>query len=463
VATVRTDAAGAVATQRPLKRLSQWRLLCYAAPGIPFAMMLYGVGVIVPAFYAGPVGLGSATIGAILLVTRLADVAFDLGAGALSDMTRSRFGRRKPWMAVGAVVIAGGFALQLMPPAGAGAAYFLWGSVAFFLGWSLSNVPYDAWGSELAGDYQGRSRLFTYRAAASYVGSILFSAIPALPIFHSSEFSREALHFAALAVAVMLGLTVPLALAVAPKEPAATRKKSDFRTLFATLRFNRPLRIYAAAAVANGLSDGLFAAVVFIYQAQYMGFAKRFWLVLIVYIGANLAALPLWGMVVRRIGKHRSWALGLGLTAICYPPMALLAPGDGSFPIMLVLVALAGGTYSIANVATPAVLGDVVDYEALRSRVGSAGGLFAVQALINKFNVAVGTGIAFLVIGWFGYHGPASLANSHTVFGVKLTHLYLPSALKFVAIALLWRFPLDSRVQSIVRRRLDQLALRQAP
>jgi GPH family glycoside/pentoside/hexuronide:cation symporter len=468
--TAKSAAAGAMlpasvhpgAPARKSGRSGLWTLICYAAPGVPIAMTLYGVGVIVPGFYASTVGLAPAAIGLILLVTRLADVFIDFGAGALSDRTRSRFGRRKPWLILGAAVLAMGFAVQLAPPAHAGMAYFLWGSMAFYLGYSLCVVPYDAWGSELAGDYQARSTLFTYRAAASYIGSIAFCAIPALPIFKTTEFSPEALRFSAFFVAGLLAVTVPLALIVAPKEPAVVKERPNLRQFLSTLRFNKPLRIYAAAAVMNGLSDGLFAAVVFVYQAQYMGFARRFWIILIVYIASNLIALPLWAPVVRRIGKHRAWALGLGLTALCYPPMAFLHPGPASFPPMLALVALAGATYSIANVATPAVLGDVVDYEMLRSRVSAAGSLFAVQALIAKFNVAVGTGLAFLIIGLFGYHGAESLKSPGAVFGLQLSHLYLPSALKFVAIGLIWRFPLDQRVQSIIRRRLDQLATRRA-
>ncbi len=442
--------------------LNRWTMAAYAAPGVPMAMMLYAVGVIVPGFYTTTVGLSAAVAGMLLLATRLTDVVFDFGAGAVSDVTGGPFGRRKPWLAVGAVIIGVGFAALLIPPPHAGAPWFLWTSLAFFLGYSLCTVPYDAWGSELAGDYQTRASLFTYRAAASYLGSILFCALPSLPLFRTSEFSPEVLRFAALAVGVLLAATIPLALAAAPREPRTLLKRPGLRPLLAALRFNKPLRLYAGAAMANGLSDGLFSAVVFFYQAFYMGFAARFWLILIVYIGANLLALPVWGAVMRRIGKHRAWALGLGLTALCYPPMAFLRPGPAAFAPMLALVALAGATYSVANVATPAVLGDVADYELLRSRVSSTGGLFSIQALIAKFNMAVGTGLAFLIIAAFGYSGAASLHDPRAVFGLKFTHLVLPSALKVVAIALIWRFPLTARVQDTIRRRLDQLAARAA-
>lgn len=446
--------------------LSPLTLLCYSAPGVPGAMVLYAVGVVIPGFYAGAVGLSSAAIGMVLLVTRLGDVVFDFGAGALSDLTHTRFGRRKPWLAAGAVVVAAAFALQLIPPhmpwPHGGVTYFLLTSVVFYLGWSLFIVPFDAWGSELAADYDARSRLFTWRAAAGYVGSLLFCALPALPIFASTEFSPEVLRFAALVVAIFLAITVPLAIVAAPTEPPAPRKRPDLKGVISAIRFNRPLRIYVASAVLNGLSDGLFTAVVFVFQAIYMGYARQMWLILIVYIGANFLALPVWEQIALRIGKHRAWAIGLALTAICYPPMALLKPGPASFIPMLILVALAGATYSIANVATPAVLGDVVDYETLKSRSGKAGSLFALQALISKFNIAVGAGLGFLIIGFFGFDATQTAHTPKAIFGLQLAHLYLPSALKFVAIGLIWRFPLDQRTQSIIRRRLDQLAARAA-
>ena len=439
--------------------LSAWRMACYAAPGVPAAMTLYAAGVIIPGFYGAFVGLSAAAIGMVLLVTRLSDVAFDFGAGALSDMTRSPIGRRKPWLIVGSLVLVIGFAFLMLPAKGSGVGYFLGASLAFFLGWSLFSVPYDAWGSELAGDYETRSTLFTYRAAAGYVGTLLFSLIPTLPFFHSTEYSPQVLQFIAAAVGVLMLVSVPLALAAAPRERTTARHVSPLRGFPTTLRRNRPLQIYIGSAILNGLSDGVFSALVFIYQASYMGFGRYVWLVLVVYIGANFLALPVWTRVVRRIGKHRAWAIGLFLTALCYPPMALLPPVESSLIPMLVLVALAGATYSIANVASPAVLGDVVDYETLRSGAGKAGTFFAVQALINKFNLAVGAGLAFLLLGWFGFDPAQHTHSAGAVRGLQFAHLYLPSLLKFGAIALIWRFPLDARALSTIRRRLDGLAL----
>lgn len=435
--------------------LSRGSLVAYALPGVPVAMMLYAVAVIVPGFYASDVGLSASVVGAVMLGTRLIDVGFEFAVGYFSDRTRTALGRRKPWFLAGAFVIAVGFYIVMAPGVGANWLGFLLALLLFYLGWALVIVPFDAWGSELAHDYASRTRIFTARAMGSYIGSLLFSLIPILPIFASSEFSPEVMRFAAVLVAILLVVTVPIALKYVPAEPTAPPKSATLAGLFQAFRTNAPLRRYVVAAILCGLSNGVFAAVTYIYQTDYMDFAPRFWLMLIVYLLANLIALPLWTRVVRHFGKHRSWALGLFLNSLCFPPMALLPPGEASFVPTLVLLALAGGTYSVVNVTMPAVLGDIVDHETLRGGINRAGSFFALQALITKLTGAVGGGVAFLIIGYFGFKTGTLQQVPEGVFGIQLAYLYVPAALNVMAIAFLWHFPLDERAVSVIRHSLD--------
>lgn len=423
-------------------------------------MMLYAVAVIVPGFYASDIGLSTAVVGTVMLCTRLLDVGFEFAVGYFSDRTRSALGRRKPWFLAGAFIIAIGFYILMTPGPGTTWLSFLSALLLFYLGWALVIVPYDAWGSELAHDYASRTQIFTSRAMASYIGSLLFSLIPVLPFFATSEFSREVMHFAAIAVVIGLVVTIPVALKYVPTEQSGPSKPPTLAGLFLAFRANAPLRRYVAAAILCGLSNGVFAAVTYIYQTDYMNFANRFWLMLIVYLVANLVALPLWTRAVRRIGKHRSWAFGLLLNSLCFPPMALLPPGEASFVPTLALLAMAGATYSVVNVTMPAVLGDIVDHEAMRGGINRAGSFFALQALIVKLTAAIGGGVAFLTIDYFGFRTGTLQQVSSGVFGIQLAYLYLPAVLNLLAIAFLWHFPLDERAMLLIHRRLDALALR---
>ena len=97
-------------------------LLSYAAPALPLAILGLPLGVFLPAFWAGPMGLRLATVGAVLTLVRLLDVVFDPFVGRLSDRLRTRIGRRRPpILAAVPLGLAGGAAL-FFPPEGAGAA-----------------------------------------------------------------------------------------------------------------------------------------------------------------------------------------------------------------------------------------------------------------------------------------------------------------------------------------------------
>lgn len=426
------------------------RASAYAGPALPVATALYAVTVVMPGLYTEV--LGATAVGGILLATRLLDVGFDVGVGVLSDRTPARRGGRRIWVAAGAVVMAAAFAGLASPwAAPAAGAQLLLGLLGFYLGWSMLVVPHNAWGSDLATGYDARSRLFAVRAGAGYLGSIVFALLPALPIFPHHDYGVGVLRLTAVVVAVLLAVTVPAAILWAPERRGPPGAPPRLLGLGRVLARNRPLQIYAAATVLNGLSNGMFIAVVYLYQTAYMGYADRSWLIILVYIGASLVALPAWSVLMQRIGKTRAWALGLGVAAASYPPMALLAPGPASLPGVLAIFAVAGAAFSVSNVATPAVLSDVADYEAFRGGSEMTGTLFALQALIDKFNTAVGAGGAFLIIGAFGYVAGAPL-GPQAVTGLKLTHLYLPSLLNVAAIALIWIFPLDARRHATIVR-----------
>ena len=85
------------AETRDPERLSRAVLLAYGLPGLPLAALLLPLYVTLPAFYAVDLGLGFATVGAVLLLARLWDVVTDPGSGALSDRLSTPFGRRRPW------------------------------------------------------------------------------------------------------------------------------------------------------------------------------------------------------------------------------------------------------------------------------------------------------------------------------------------------------------------------------
>src|SRR5262245_41202362 len=98
-------------------RLSLARLAGYAAPGIGFGFASLLVGTYFMKYATDVLAIPAAAMGAILLASRAWDAVADPVAGFLSDRTRSRFGRRRPWLVAGALPLAVAFVLPWSPPA----------------------------------------------------------------------------------------------------------------------------------------------------------------------------------------------------------------------------------------------------------------------------------------------------------------------------------------------------------
>src|SRR5690606_27857034 len=105
--------------------MTWWRLSIYALPGVPMAFWYVPLTALLPAFYAEHVGVGLAAMGGFLLISRLFDIFLDPVLGRWCDNTKTRFGRRRPWIVLGAPICMLGVWLLLMPPEGANGWYLL--------------------------------------------------------------------------------------------------------------------------------------------------------------------------------------------------------------------------------------------------------------------------------------------------------------------------------------------------
>ena len=158
--------------EQPAGRLKRSTLLYFGLPDYAVYLAAIPVSLYLPFVYSRDLGLELTDIGLILMLARLSDVVTDPLIGYLSDRTRTRFGKRKPWLAAGTVVMMFS-AWQLFAPSGAVDNWHLliW-SVLLWLGWTMINIPYFAWGAELSEDYNERTRITGWRQFFGYLGNV---------------------------------------------------------------------------------------------------------------------------------------------------------------------------------------------------------------------------------------------------------------------------------------------------
>lgn len=425
-----------------------------AVPTIPAYVLL-------PSYYGDDLGLGLAITGAILLLVRMIDMATDPLIGWLSDRT----GNRKIWVGIGAIIAGVGLWYLFTPPDQPDALYLLiWASV-LFLGWTMFQVPYLAWGADLSGDYRERTLLTALREGAGLIGIVLAGGIPVLINAPDRAAEIETLALVTLVLgAVFIALMIwqvvdPVAQqkAMAPARASKPTGKIGnpsvaFRLGIRSLRDNRLFVRLLCAWMINGLAAGLPAVCFPLFVRYYLELDQDVENILILaYFAAAILAIPLWVVMAGRLGKHRVWCLAMIMAIVAFAFVPFLGAGDA---VAFGIICLVTGAALGADLALPpAIQADVDDWDRYRFGARRTALLFALWNMTNKFAMALAAGIALPILGAFGLTDDGG-EKTGALIVLVLIYAVIPIVLKAGAIGMMWRFPLDAVHQVAIRRRL---------
>jgi len=436
------------------KNLPIGTIAVYAAPMVPIWMLHTPALSILPGIYATVSGIDLATIGAILMLSRILDGITDPLIGLLSDRTKSSIGRRKPWLIAGGLLCMVGVWFWFRPSPDTGALYFFLASVTVYIGWTMVEIPHGAWLSELSSDYGERSRISGLRTTAIYLGYVIFWLGPFLPIFATTEITPEVTTFMSYVVIVLIILTVAWAVLKVPVGNVSNTEMPKLKSATNGLIANKPLRLYAIIILASWLASGMVAGLYFFFISSYLGIPEKFG-----HIGLTVATIgffsaSIWGWAGAKLGKHRMLAICNLSTVITLVAMGLIRPGPGAFLAMLVVFSLSALFTAGSTVAYYALMADVVDYDTLITKNNNAGNYYALITLFQKVGLGAGAGIALVISSLFGFD--ANGGNQGTaLLGFFIAFLGIPIVLNLLATVLAAKFPINRRRHQIIRKRLE--------
>lgn len=435
-----------------------WILLLYGLPAVALAIPTIPIYVYLPSFYATEIGLSLTAVGAAMLTARLFDVVTDPLIGVLADARPTRFGRRKPWIALGALI--GGYAMMqlFMPAPGAGPGHLLLWAALLYFGWSLVAIPYAAWGAELSADYHERARITSVREGASLLGVLLAGAVLAAGPRLGWTGGESQVAVGVLAIGLGAPALAAMLWAVPEIGGAARRGPGHGRSvpsLLAGLHRNRPFLRLIAAWFLNGLANGLPAALFPLYLTHGLRVGEELQGALIfAYFVSGVAAIPLWLRLSRRLGKHRAWCAAMLLCCAAFAVVPFIAAGD--WPVFLAVCVVTGAALGADLALPPAMQADLVDYDAWKFGRPRAGILFALWSMASKLALAASVGIAFPVLDLLGFDAQAAVNTPQALLGLAVIYALVPVVIKVMTVALVWGHPLTERRHASIRRRLAQ-------
>ncbi|MEJ5359293.1 MAG: MFS transporter [Desulfobacterales bacterium] len=440
--------------------LPRERKIAYAAPAFALAVVGIPVYVYIPKFYTDVVGVPVAAAGAILAGVRLLDAATDPLMGHLSDRSRTPFGRRRPYIALGAPLVAAAMFFLCTPPQGVQASWFAFWITALFLAWTAVTVPYEALGPELTFDYRERNGLFALRDGMLLAGTLAASASPVLieavlappagPEGERAKFFWMAVLYAPL----LVGTAALCAYAVRelPLAAAAPAASGLGRGLLLSLK-NRPFRILLASYTVSAFGANLPATLI-LYYVEYVLEASGAEVFLLLYLGSGILFLPAWAGLAGRIGKKAAWLSSIAVNTGAFAGVFFLGPGDAG--IYGVLVFLSGVGLGATLALPSSIQADVIDYDELLTGERREGRYVGLWSIAKKLAAAGGVGAGLFLLGRAGYVPNAPQPES-AILALRVLYALVPSLCNLAALAIAVRFPIDAgrhaRIREAIARR----------
>jgi glycoside/pentoside/hexuronide:cation symporter, GPH family len=406
---------------KPDDRIRFSQLAAYGAGGIIPIALFNIAGILVGLMGNISLGLSAFWLGFILIIPRLWDALSDPIIGHLSDNTRTRWGRRRPFLLIGGILVAVTFVAMWWIPKGETIrewfpsesgfqafqlCYILVTLLLFFTSVNIFEIPHGALGMEMTSDYHDRTRLFS---AKSFVGNLFAMSTPWLfalanmEIFKGTGNEADGMRYVSLMIAALL---IPLAFwwTYKLKEPgfvkAAKHEKTPFWKDMKRTARNRnfiflTLTIFTLAMGFNFVQLlGSYIPIFYVFGgdkvagAYLLGINGTIWA-----ITGVLAVFPL-NWISPKMGKRNTLTISIAL--MCLAQLSKIVCYNPHHPYLIIIptVLLSIGMLFFFTLGS-SMVGDICDEDELKSGYRAEGSYYS----IFWWFIKMGTALASFVAG----------------------------------------------------------------
>ncbi len=422
----------------------------YGSVSLPLAIISYPLAVWIPRLYSTEIGIDLGLIGLVIFSAAIFDALSDPAMGFMSDRFQTRWGRRKPWIAIGVPIYAVAVWMLLNPDQGSTVLYLALFFILLRLATTILGLPYAAWGMELSGEYHARTMIQSAREKYVLAGLIVASAIV---LISEEVFDNRTASFVLSNFSWVIVTLLPItALLVLMKVPEVSVPKAPTVSLFQSVKsMGRNRLFFRLLAIELLIAGGEnFRNTLSLFFVQdYIG-ADRVGRLYVLYFGIGLLAIPIWDWIAHRFGKHQSLAAAMVLVSII--SIACFMLEHGQVTEFYVLFALKGFCFGAFAYLPRAMLADVVDFDTVKSGNARPASYFAILGFMTKCAASFG-GLSLPILGLVGYSVTVDVVNGpNELLWLGILYAIVPTALFVVAFYLCVTWPLTARLHKRLQR-----------
>lgn len=428
--------------------------LGFGVGSLGIAILLNTVTTFFPVLMTTVLGQSAALAGMLLTISKLYDVLADVAIGVASDRTRSRWGRRRPYLLAGAVVAALSFLMIFMPPALSDTMLVIYMAVALIIystGYSLFAVPYIAMAGEMTDGYHERTRLLSFRTFFVSAGQ-LFGAAGMAAIIKWGGGGSDGYALMGAAAASVIFTTMLLSFIgtrKARRAEAGPKTHIPGREQIRSLLANKPFMLLMTAKTTQYLAISIASTtkLLFLLNVLKIGYDGLIHLTLVQNTVAMIS-VPLWTWAGRRFGKTKAYLTAIILLGTLYASW-LWTGADVSMPEIWARGALNGLAAAGTTLMSIAMLPDVMEFDRKRTGQRREGVFSSIYAFMEKLAFAIGPGLIGLLLAAAGFAattgGALTQQSDAAIYVLYAGMAVIPATLTLISFCVMLAYRLDAK------------------
>jgi len=405
-------------------RLSPLTKLAYGVGDIGFSLTDTTLGVLFLIFLLDVVGLEPGKAALAIFIGKSWDYINDPIMGYIADRTRTRWGRRRPYLLFGFIPF--GLAFMMMwyrPPfesqwglvAYYALAYFLYDAIL-----TIVSMPYVALTPELTQDYDERTSLTSYRMAFSLAGGLVAFVVPLVIIGTLRPENADRV----FTMGVLFGIVSALPLLLTffgtrENDEYASQPQPNLREQFRAVRGNRAFWFASGIFLFTWTAIEIIQNMLLLFLKYRMQLEAESDIVAGAVFITAIVVLPFWVWASQRTDKRRSYIYGMLFLSAVMITLIFLDPSLG-LSMTVLLACLAGIGISAVHVLTWAMIPDAVEVDELQSGARHEGMFYALVTLFRKAASSIAIPMTALVLGWSGYVSNSAQQAESAVWAIRI-------------------------------------------
>jgi len=421
-------------------------------------------------------GMDPFLVGLIAAIPRAFDAISDPLVGYISDNTRTKWGRRRPFILAGAILSGLLFALMWQLPEGRTESFYFWvflgASILFFLAYTLYATPFVAFGYEMTADYHERTRLHMFANTAGqlvWLGVPWFYAIMANEnLFRNTVQGARTLAIAVGVAVAVLGVVPALVCRERHAQVPTTEGKRGilatmlefFKGLGITLKCKPFLKICAATfLVFNGYQLGFsFSLYVMIYYVfggndsqagELLGWFGT------VTAASTVGVILLTGWLATHLGKRKTFILTISISLVGYALKWFGYSPDHPYWLLYSAPFIAFGVGSLFTLMG-SMIADVCDYDELDTSRRREGVFGAIYWWMVKVGMALAGLLTGIMLNVSGFAVDLETQPEKTLFFLRVFDVGVPLATSALAIVIMLTYPISESRAYEIRAELER-------